>query len=140
MRNLSIIQDVLADSKSNWSLDPELGLTLKKVAISTTGNYRCVGAIGNYTDEKHFTISVKGTYETTNKKFSQVCIQLRNVYLGIELTRIGEPDDPLEGSNITLICRTLFAEIKFPSPPEWAYQINGTGKMKKIYEMNPPEG
>ena len=73
-------------------------------------------------------------------KSPQVCIQLRNVYIGIELTRIGEPDDPLEGSNITLICRTLFAEIKFPSPPEWAYQFNGTGKMKKINEMNPPEG
>jgi hypothetical protein len=121
-------------------LDPELGLTLKKVAISTTGNYRCVGAMGNYTDEKHFTISVKGNTKRQIQKSPQVCIQLRNVYIGIELTRIGEPDDPLEGSNITLICRTLFAEIKFPSSPEWAYQFNGTGKMKKINEMNPPEG
>ena len=79
-------------------------------------------------------------YETTNTNIiPQVCIQFEK-YLGIELTRVGEPDDPLEGSNITIICRTLFAEIKFPSPPEWAYQINGTGKMKKINEMNPPEG
>jgi hypothetical protein len=68
------MQDVLADSKSNWSLDPELGLTLKKVVISTTGNYRCVGAMGNYTDEKHFTISVKGTKPQIQKS-PQVCIQ-----------------------------------------------------------------
>jgi hypothetical protein len=60
--------------------------------------------------------------------------------VGIELTRIGEPEDPAEGSNITLICSTMFAEIKFPSPPEWAFEINGTGKMKKIDEINPPAG
>jgi hypothetical protein len=34
----------------------------------------------------------------------------------------------------------LFAEIKFPSAPEWAYQVNGNGRMKQINEMNPPEG
>jgi hypothetical protein len=34
----------------------------------------------------------------------------------------------------------MFAEIKFPAPPEWAFEINGTGKMKKIDEINPPEG
>ncbi|KAI9559073.1 hypothetical protein GHT06_015862 [Daphnia sinensis] len=70
-------QDVLADPHSSWLLKPELGLALKKVMISNTGNYRCNG----------------------------------------------DPDDPPEGSNVTLICRTLFAEIKFPSPP-----------------LNPPEG
>jgi hypothetical protein len=34
----------------------------------------------------------------------------------------------------------MFAEIKFPAPPEWAFEINSTGKMKKIDEINPPEG
>lgn len=56
-----INQDVLAHSKSDWSLDLDLGLTLKKVMIGTTGNYRCVGAMNNMANEKHFTISVKGT-------------------------------------------------------------------------------
>ncbi|KZS14552.1 Uncharacterized protein APZ42_019921 [Daphnia magna] len=111
-------EDVLADPHSSWSLEPELGLTLKKVMISNTGNYRCVGTMDNITDEKHFTISVKG----------------------IELTRMGDPDDPPEGSNVTLICRTLFAEIKFPSPPEWAYEMKNTGRMKIINELSPPEG
>ena len=73
------MQDVLADSKSNWSLDPELGLTLKKVAISTTGNYRCVGAMGNYTDEKHFTISVKGTKRQIQTSFRKFAFNLRNI-------------------------------------------------------------
>lgn len=59
---------------------------------------------------------------------------------GIELTRMGDPDDPPEGSNVTLICRTLFAEIKFPSPPEWAYEMKNTGRMRIINELSPPEG
>ena len=73
------MQDVLADSKSNWSLDPELGLTLKKVVISTTGNYRCVGAMGNYTDEKHFAISVKGTKRQIQTSFRKFAFNLRNI-------------------------------------------------------------
>jgi hypothetical protein len=28
--------------------------------------------------------------------------------LGIDLERVGEPDDPLEGSNVTLICTNYY--------------------------------
>lgn len=66
---------MLADPHSSWSLEPELGLTLKKVMISNTGNYRCVGTMDNITDEKHFTISVKGTLHTHAKG---LIIQLAN--------------------------------------------------------------
>jgi hypothetical protein len=42
---------------------------------------------------------------------------------GIELERDfdGDRDDPPEESNVTLICRSMLAEVKFPSPLEWAY-------------------
>lgn len=55
--------------------------------------------------------------------------------------RIGDADDPLEGSNITLICRT-HVQREFASPPEWAYQlIDVTGEtLKVINGTNTDEG
>ncbi|KAI9558995.1 hypothetical protein GHT06_015784 [Daphnia sinensis] len=114
-------QDVLADPHSSWLLEPELGLTLKKVMISNTGNYRCVGTNWNKTS------SMRNIAPSASK-------------VRIELTRMGDPDDTPDGRNVTLICRTLFAEIKFPSPPEWAYVMKNTGRMRIINELNPPDG
>ncbi len=60
---------------------------------------------------------------------------------GIELERVdGDTGDPPEGSNVTFICSSMFAEVKFPSPPEWAYQISNIGRMHIINELNPPKG
>lgn len=60
---------------------------------------------------------------------------------GIELERVDrDTGDPPEGSNVTLICRSMFAEVKFPSPPEWAYQISNIGRMHIMNELNPPKG
>ncbi|XP_046637865.1 vascular endothelial growth factor receptor 1-like isoform X1 [Daphnia pulicaria] len=113
------VDDVLSEPNTKWSFDPERGMTLKSVRINNTGNYRCVGTMENVTTEKYFTISVKG----------------------IELERVDDnTDDPPEGSNVTLICRSMFAEVKFPSPPEWAYQISNIGRMHIINELNPPKG
>ncbi|XP_032782722.2 vascular endothelial growth factor receptor 3 isoform X2 [Daphnia magna] len=112
------LQDLLAEPNSSWSYGPERGLTLKDVTIGNTGNYKCVGTMNNVTDEKHFTITVKG----------------------MELERVGDPKDPLVGSNITLICRSIFPEVKYPAPPEWAYQINNAIGIQVINETDPPEG
>ena len=60
--------------------------------------------------------------------------------IGIELERIGDPDDPVEGSNVTLICRVIFPEVKYAAPPEWAYQVNNNARMQVIDETNLPEG
>nr|CAH0101076.1 unnamed protein product [Daphnia galeata] len=114
------VDDVLLLPNTKWSFEPERGMTLKSVMINNTGNYRCVGTMGNVTTEKYFTISVKG----------------------IELERVdGESGDPVtEGSNVTLICRSMFAEVKFPAPPQWAYQMNNSGRMHIMDESNPPKG
>jgi hypothetical protein len=45
----------------------------------------------------------------------------------------------LEGSNVTLSCRT-YQYTASSTPPKWSYQINGNGKMQIIDEINPPEG
>ncbi|KAI9559290.1 hypothetical protein GHT06_016079 [Daphnia sinensis] len=110
--------DVLTEQNSKWFFEPERGMTLKHVMINNTGNYRCIGTKDNVTNEKQFTVSVKG----------------------MELERIGDSDGPLEGSNVTLICRTIYPEVKFPAPPEWAYQINNTGRLHVINEASPPKG
>ena len=56
------------------------------------------------------------------------------------MERIGDPDDPMEGSNVTLICRVIFPEVKYAAPPEWAYQVNDNARMQVIDETNLPEG
>jgi hypothetical protein len=57
----------------------------------------------------------------------------------MELARIDGVRDPLEGSNVTLSCRT-YQYTASSTPPKWSYQINGNGKMQIIDEINPPEG
>ncbi len=58
----------------------------------------------------------------------------------MELERVGGPRDPVIGSNVTLICRVIFPEVKYAAPPEWAYQIKNTAKMQVIDEANLPRG
>ncbi len=54
--------------------------------------------------------------------------------IGIELERIGDPDDPVEGSNVTLIYRVIFPEIKYAASPEWAYQVRDKSWDKSTWE------
>jgi hypothetical protein len=53
------------------------------------------------------------------------------IQLGIEVERVGAPDDPvMEGSNVTLIC-TSFAITSghdLIDPPTWFYYGNGNAK------------
>ncbi|KAK4010925.1 hypothetical protein OUZ56_020047 [Daphnia magna] len=91
--------NLLFELNTKWSMQPQWGLMLKNATIGDSGQYQCFGTMNNITDWEYFQIYVKG----------------------IELVRVGEADDPLEGSNVTLICRT-HAERELSSPPEWAYQ------------------
>lgn len=60
--------------------------------------------------------------------------------LGLELDRLGAPDDPVEGSNVTLVCST-FNNYASPTPPPWSYQTNTSGEeMQIIDENDPPPG
>ncbi|KAI9559132.1 hypothetical protein GHT06_015921 [Daphnia sinensis] len=110
-------EDLLSESNSNWLLKAERGLTLTNPKVGDAGKYGCIGTMNNITDEKYFDIYVKG----------------------MEVVRVGEMEDPAEGTNATVICR-MFTETEFSSPPEWSYRINNTGQMRIINETNPPEG
>jgi hypothetical protein len=64
---------------------------------------------------------------------------------GMELSRVGDLEDPLEGTNVTLICLIHTdgenqLRSGFPSPPEWYYRTNDTGEMQMVNKSNPPEG
>lgn len=97
--------------------------------------------MNNVTDEKHFTITVKGTPQQQKWGLEIFTFLIGwTTLLGIELERVGDPKDPLVGSNITLICRSIFPEVKYPAPPEWAYQINNAIGIQVINERDPPEG
>jgi hypothetical protein len=57
----------------------------------------------------------------------------------MELAKIDGANDPFEGSNVSLSCRT-YQYAASSTPPIWSYQINGNGQMQIIEEMNPSEG
>ncbi|XP_057368363.2 vascular endothelial growth factor receptor 1-like [Daphnia carinata] len=120
-----ISKDLLSVPDSNWSFNSDIGLILRNTKISDSGYYQCVGTMNDVSNYENFRIIVKG----------------------MELTRIGDADDPLEGSNVTLICLIhtdgeINNEMRkgFPSPPEWYYRINDTGPMQVINKTNPPKG
>jgi hypothetical protein len=59
----------------------------------------------------------------------------------MELERVGDPSDPPEGGNFSVICRTVhIPSSSKQTPPHWFYQIKDTGEMQMIDETNPPQG
>ena len=54
---------------------------------------------------------------------------------GLELTRNGNNDDPVKGSNVTLICRAHW----FNEPPKWKYG-DKSGALVPIDDANPSKG
>jgi hypothetical protein len=54
--------------------------------------------------------------------------------LGIEVERVGAPDDPLEGSNVTLICSSSVISSSYDvvDPPTWFYYANGNATWHKF--------
>jgi hypothetical protein len=43
----------------------------------------------------------------------------------MELERVGEPNDPVEGTNVTLICRISELQATSSNFLNWTYEING---------------
>lgn len=67
--------------------------------IADTGEYQCVGSMNNVSSRVLFNVIVHGY----GHSFTD---------LGVEITRLGDPGDPWEGSNVTLLCRSS-------SIPKW---------------------
>ncbi|XP_046637871.1 vascular endothelial growth factor receptor 1-like isoform X2 [Daphnia pulicaria] len=110
----------LSDPNSNWSFDPKIGPILKNAKLSDSGTYHCVGSMNNVRDDKE---------------------EFFIVVSGMELERVGDPSDPPEGGNFSVICRTVHIPSSSKlTPPHWFYQIKDTGEMQMIDETNPPQG
>ncbi|XP_046638612.1 vascular endothelial growth factor receptor kdr-like [Daphnia pulicaria] len=109
-------QDLLTVPNAKWEFDKHTGLTLNKARLSDFGSYDCHGTLGNMTSSVFFNIIVTGE---------------------IELTRDDHNKDDglvLEGSNVTLICRTYLTSL----PPKWAfYKTNSDTHPIYIDETNP---
>ena len=64
----------------------------------------------------------------------------------MDLERVGDPEDPPVGGNVSFICRTVeppsFIQSGILSNPQlkWFYQNKVTGEMQLIDEANPPQG
>ncbi|XP_057368624.1 vascular endothelial growth factor receptor 1-like [Daphnia carinata] len=113
-------KDLLSGPNPSWILDSHLGLTKMRATVGDTGFYYCFGTMGKpvgHLNKITFVVGVKG----------------------VELERVGGTDDPLEGSNVTLLCRTN-ANREFSSPPDWIVRNKNTGSMQDIDELDPPEG
>ncbi len=55
----------------------------------------------------------------------------------MELERVDGLDDPVEGSNVSFICRTADVD---QSSLKWFFQIKDSGEMQMVDKMNPPQG
>ncbi|KAI9559916.1 hypothetical protein GHT06_013923 [Daphnia sinensis] len=131
---------------SSWLLKPlpERGLTLRNPKISDRGQYKCVGTLKELTrtlseiEFLEFSVFINDVI-TTPTDFSE----LRDV-VEIKLVRVGSEDDPVEGSNVTLMCdtinRILLQTWDLGREPNWFYMNNATGKEQFINPMNPPKG
>jgi hypothetical protein len=59
----------------------------------------------------------------------------------VELERVGDPEDPLLGGNVSFICRTVNTPSHVQSPAlKWFYENKETKAMQLIDESNPPPG
>ena len=139
-------RDLLADPNSNWSFEPKTGLKLKKAKIDDTGQFQCRGTYKTQQSWQNFVIYVGGTGRFLNRILKchvifnmESNLRNENLKIGMELNRTDGVGDPVEGSNVNLMCRTYVYTASF-SPPKWAYQINGNGQMRIIDETNQFEG
>nr|WBD92713.1 putative vascular endothelial growth factor receptor 3 [Daphnia magna] len=114
-------KNLLSGPNPSWTLDSHKGLRKKRATVGDTGYYYCFGAMGEPVGRLDkriiFVIGVRG----------------------VELERLDGTDDPLEGSNVTLVCHT-YANLEFSSPPEWIVRNKNTGSLQDIDELSPPKG
>ena len=59
--------------------------------------------------------------------------------LGMELTKLGGSDDPLEGSNVTLICRQFSVDSLTPAL-KWSIIGSNSKELILLNATHPPEG
>ncbi|XP_059350091.1 vascular endothelial growth factor receptor 1-like [Daphnia carinata] len=108
---------------ASWLLKPlpERGLRLTNMTLSDIGKYKCVG-----------TESVRPAGPTT--------IHFRISINGMEVVRVG---DPIEGKNVTLICKTVCGSdrntVEFWKA-DWFYFKSETGQKQFLNENDPPKG
>lgn len=88
------------------------------------------------TDFARFTFEGMGTVQFNENRNDA---NRYGVLIGMELERIGEPKDPVEGTNVILIC-LIRKKCSINRLPEWSYEMNGKGVMRIINETDPPPG
>ena len=112
---------MLSENNSMWSYDRGKGFTLENATIDDSFGYDCIGTMNNKTSEEIFNVIVYGISKVSFIHFHliKIIIWTRENKIGLEVTKLGGSDDPLEGSNVTLLCRTFVAE----QSADW-YQIN----------------
>nr|CAH0106520.1 unnamed protein product [Daphnia galeata] len=130
---------------SRWSFAPRVGLTLKNTTIFDSTYYYFVGYIDN---NKSFVVNIKHDKEMT--EFLNWILPLDKVNVtdvkkfllvikGIELELKGSPSNPVEGSNVTLICSTSNDSNDLPFMPTWKYH-GIRGRTQQAYSnRGPPE-
>nr|CAH0103682.1 unnamed protein product [Daphnia galeata] len=107
---------------SRWSFDPRVGLTLKNTTIFDSTYYYFVGYV------ESFVVNIK--HDKEMKEFLNRILPLDKVNVpdvkkfllvikGVELELEGSPSNPVEGSNVTLICST--SNNVLPFMPTWKY-------------------
>ena len=69
-----------------------------------------------------------------------ITVERAAIQLGVELTKLGDSDDPLEGTNVTLICRQSATAARFFMKFKWSIIENESKKPVPLNETDLPEG
>ncbi|KAI9559363.1 hypothetical protein GHT06_016152 [Daphnia sinensis] len=92
-------RDLLSGPSRHWFRQQYKGLRHRNVTLDDFGSYQCIGQLKN------------STGKPTDKRFNLIVS-------GLDLIRNGSSArDPVEGSNVVLICRAY----ALSSPPRWTY-------------------
>lgn len=92
-------RDLLSGPSRHWFRQQFKGLRHRNVSLDDFGSYQCIGLLKN------------STGKPTDKRFNLIVA-------GLDVTRNGsDARDPVEGSNVVLICRAY----ALSSPPRWTY-------------------
>ncbi|XP_046654208.1 vascular endothelial growth factor receptor 1-like [Daphnia pulicaria] len=123
------IFDSSSVENSRFSFDSKWGLELRSPQVFDSSYYYFVGHLPSWNENKRINIKYDDdTEEFRSWLFPLDAInetditRLPVIVQGIELERTGAPADPVEGSDVTLICSTAYDDM--PIRPMWFHHVN----------------
>ena len=110
---------------------------LNKVTINDNGDYQCVGEMKDKKNNETYSVMVGGICKFSPNLFSNNHLNDATIQLGMELIKLGDSGDPLEGTNVTLIC---LVDSFYTKAIQWSMIKSESKEPVALNETDLPEG